>query len=63
MPSEGPHIWIRFQPDRYGGMFIVGDEDGEFARAGHGPTAAHYVDDLIAGAMSGAGLDAEVPRG
>jgi hypothetical protein len=43
------HIWIEFEPDENGGMFVCGDEDGEFARAVNEATILTYVSDLIYG--------------
>lgn len=54
-----PHIWIGFVPDDMGGMFVCGDEGGEFARAGSIESIIPYVADLLygPGTMDEGGLE------
>ena len=44
-----PRVWIRFESERMGNHYIVGDEDGEFARAGDIELVLPYVRDLLYG--------------
>lgn len=45
-----PHVWIRPVLDRNGDrVFVVGDEDGEFARAGEPSGAINYAFNLVYG--------------
>jgi hypothetical protein len=56
--GKGPHVWIRWEDDEAGGGYVIGDEDGEFARASDKGLIWAYVLDLIVGpgTMREAGL-------
>lgn len=49
MDLNTPYVWIQFAPDSLGGMFVCGDEDGEFARASHPETIMAYAEHLVVG--------------
>lgn len=44
---EGAHVWIRFEHDPFGGSYVCGDEDGEFARTSSWPLLIPYVEELV----------------